>query len=968
MKQEDVIHGFAVRTVKELPEQKAVLYQMEYVKNGAELIWLDNGEKNKLFSIAFKTLPSDDTGVFHILEHSVLGGSKKYPVKEPFLSMMKSSMNTFLNAMTFPDKTVYPVSSRNETDFMNLVSVYLDAVFCPTIYDSPFTFYQEGWHYELEDAKAQPTYKGVVYNEMKGTFSSVDARMAQGMGRMLFPDSCYRFESGGDPESIPNLTYENFISAHREFYHPTNAKIYLDGSVPIERVLALVDTYLSVYEKSDRQHEINIQKPVRAAANVNYYAIGEEEDTAERVQISFGKIVCDYTDRKKLLALAALSSYLTGSNESPLKQAILRSGLAQDAYFAVMDGIMQPYCYLRICNTEYERKDEIKKTIIETANHILAQGLDYDELDATINQLEFQMRDLDEPKGIGRNFEVLNSWLYGGNPELYLTNDELFCSLRESLQTDYFDKLLGEVLLDWTHMAELYLLPSVTKGAGDFEAERKRLAADKAGWSPEQLQNILKMNRELAAWQLAPDTEDAIKALPSLSLEEIADAPDEMATEYTAIETVSTLFHPANERNVVSFNLYFSLADIPSERWGALSFLTNILGLLPTKHHSAYELQRETKRNIGFLDYNIAAYPVPGHPECCKPYFAVNGSVLKSRMKEALSLITEILSETVYHGKESADLIFEILMQCYESVRQNILENGHTFAMRRAASHVTADGRFMEQAEGYALYEWLEQLMKEFDGQIEDLQAYLQTVQDTVFTSARMTISVTADEIPDAFTTFAKNLHKPNGGMSVPDCLTVALENEPVQEIIKIPAGISYSALANHLNRYDRPYSGALRVLSTILSYEYLWNEVRVRGGAYGCGCQVGASGNIGFYSYRDPAPLSSVSVYRNAAEFVRTMCENDESIENYIISSIAATEPLQSLREQGQSADADTFCGITLDKRRRIRKEMLHTTKNDMLAFCDLLQAMSKDSSLCIFGNVESVKEHGDGWIEKSL
>lgn len=962
MKQGDLIHGFAVRTVKELPEQKAVLYQMEYVKNGAELIWLDNGEENKLFSIAFRTLPSDDTGVFHILEHSVLGGSKKYPVREPFLSMMKSSMNTFLNAMTFPDKTVYPVSSRNENDFMNLVSVYLDAVFCPAIYDSPFTFYQEGWHYELEDADAQPVYKGVVYNEMKGVFSSVDALAAQGMNRMLFPDSCYRFEAGGVPENIPDLTYEDFIAAHREFYHPTNAKIYLDGSVPVERVLSLLDSYLSAYEKSDKQHDIHIQKPAAAASDVQYYAIGEEEDTDDRVQMSFGKIVCDYTDRKKLLALAALSSYLTGSNESPLKQAILRSGLAQDAFLVVGDGILQPYCYLRICNTEYERRDEIKKTIVETVKQILAEGLDRDELDASINQLEFRMRELDEPKGLGRNFDVLNSWLYGGNPELYLSSNELFCSLRESLQTDYFDELLEEVLLDWTHMAELYLLPSVTKEAEDIEAERKKLEEHKAGWSSEQLQDILKMNRELAEWQMSPDDEDAVKTLPSLSLDEIADAPDTMATEHRTIGAAPCFFHPANETEIVSFNLYFSLADIPSERWGALSFLTNILGMLPTKRHSAYELQREIKRNIGFLDYNVLAYAVPGHPERCKPYFAVNCSVLGSRMEEALLLINELLSETVYHGDESADLIFEILMQCYESVRQGILENGHTFAMQRAASHVTAGGKFMEQAEGYAMYEWLERLVEEFDNDIEDLQGYLQTVQETVFTSERMTVSVTADEIPEVFSGFVENMRKPDS-TPASDCLTVSIEKEPVREVIRIPSGVSYTAGVNHLSRYNRSYSGSLRVLSTILSYEYLWNEVRVRGGAYGCGCQVGAAGNIGFYSYRDPAPVSSVSVYRKAGEFVRMMCENNEPIDNYIISSIAATEPLQSLREQGQSADADTFCGITVDRRRRIREEMLHTTKDELLAFCDFLHVVSEESSLCIVGNAESVKECGDDW-----
>lgn len=472
MKQGEKLHGFMVRSVKELPEQKAILYQLEYVKNGAELLWLDNGEKNKLFSIAFKTLPSDDTGVFHILEHSVLCGSKKYPVKEPFLDLLKGSMKTFLNAFTFPDKTMYPVSSRNETDFLNLMQVYLDAVFCPAIYENESIFHQEGWHYELEDAGADPIYKGVVFNEMKGAFSSVDTKLETEMNRLLFPDTCYRFVSGGDPKKIPSLTYEQFLKAHSEYYHPSNAKIYLDGNVPLDRVLTILDEeYLSKYEKSDAKHEIAMQQPLAHAEAIEYYEIGEEEDTDEKAQIAFGKLVCDFSDRKKLMALMVLSSYLTGSNEAPLKQAILQNGLGQDVSLLVMDGIAQPYSLLRICNTEYESRNEIKRIVRETAEKLLTDGLNPEELNAAIDELEFQTREGEEPKGLIRNINILNSWLYNGDVELYLLNDELFQFLRDAVNTDYYEKLLACILLDSEHTAELYLLPSKTKGAEDFQAE-----------------------------------------------------------------------------------------------------------------------------------------------------------------------------------------------------------------------------------------------------------------------------------------------------------------------------------------------------------------------------------------------------------------------------------------------------------------------------------------------------------------
>lgn len=963
MRQGDVLHGFAVRSVKEIPEQKATLYQLEYVKNGAELIWLDNGENNKLFSIAFKTLPSDDTGVFHILEHSVLCGSKKYPVKEPFVHMLKSSMSTFLNAMTFPDKTIYPVSSRNENDFMNLVEVYLDAVFYPAIYDSPFAFYQEGWHYELENADEDPVYKGVVYNEMKGAFSSVHMRVGQGMDRMLFPDSCYRFVSGGDPEKIPDLTYEDYVAAHREYYHPSNAKIYLDGDVPIERVLALLDEeYLSRFDSSGKDHEVVFQQPTAGGSAVEYYAIGDGEDADERAYMAFGKIACDYSDRSKLMALMVLSSYLTGSNEAPLKQAILREGLAQDAYLVVADGIAQPYCYLEICNTEYERRDGIKTAVRETVGRILAEGLDKDELDAIINQIEFEIRDIDEPQGLGRNILILGSWLYGGAPELYLENDALFQFLRDAVHTGYYEDLLREVLLDSEHMSKLYLLPSATKAEEDFRAECDRLAAQKAAWSKQELQGILELNGKLHEWQSQPDSKEALAALPSLLVDEIDPDIHLLETEHAMQWKIPLLIHKVEKTGIIHFNLYFSLADIPAERWSDISFMTNILGMLPTKRHSAYELQREIKRSIGFLDYNIVAYAVPGQPDCCKPYFTVNCSVLRDRLGEAVQLIVEILSETLYEGEQSIELIYDILMQCDDSVRQGILESGDSFAFKRAASYSSAQAMFMEHAEGYSIYRWLEGFVSDFEGRIEDFLAYARKVQDTVFSSARMTASITADELCDEFQVLAEKLEKP-GSLPAPESMTIALGGDKMQEIIRIPTGISYSASANYLSRYGRKYSGSLRVLATIFTYDYLWNQVRVKGGAYGCGCNVGATGNIGFFSFRDPNPLASVDVYRKTEAFVRELCAGEESIDNYIISTAAATEPLQSLREQGLSADADAFSGISSADRARIRQEILHTTKDGLLTFCDLFKDMAEDNSLCIIGSADAVRECGKEW-----
>ncbi len=963
MKQDEILHGFVVRSVQKLTEQKATLYQLEYVKNGAELIWFDNGENNKLFSIAFKTLPSDDTGVFHILEHSVLCGSKKYPVKEPFLDLLKSSMNTFLNALTFSDKTLFPVSSRNETDFLNLMQVYLDAVFCPAIYDNPSIFHQEGWHYELNDEAADPVYKGVVFNEMKGAFSSVNTLLEHGMNRLLFPDNCYRFVSGGDPKKIPTLTYEQFIQAHKEYYHPSNAKIYLDGNVPFERVLTILDEeYLSNYDRADIRHEIEMQQPVSSAESVEYYEIGEEADSAEKVQMGLGKLVCDFSDRKKIMALMALSSYLTGSNEAPLKQAILQNGLGQDISLSVMDGIAQSYCLIQVSNTEYENRNEIKKVIKETAERILSCGLDKDELEAVINQLEFGVREGEEPQGLTRNINALKSWLYGGSPDLYLIHDELFRSLREAVNTEYYENLLRDILLDSEHTAEIYFLPSKTKGEEDLQAECNELAYKKASWSETDIRAVIEANRKLQAWQCAPDTPEALETLPTLSLNEVNPLPTQLTTKHSMLKGAPVLFHELGDSGVVHFNLYFSLADCPLEKLGNVSFMTKLLGLLPTKRHSVSKLQREIKRNIGFLDYNIVSFAVPGHTDRCKPYFSVNCSVLKNRMQEAVSLLIEILSETVFEGEQSALLIREILLQRNEVVHQEIKENGHLFAIMRALAHSAANCMVKEQAAGYAFYCYLVQFAADFEQHIKEFQAYAQSVQESVFSTDRMTLSITSDEICTEFEDLAEKMKKEKAS-SAPEYMTVNAIGERTQEIIQIPAGVSYAVSAGNLQRYEMRYTGALRVLATILSYDYLWNEVRVQGGAYGCGFEAGVAGSIFFYSYRDPNPICSIRIYQNAAEFVRTFCDSEVSLDKYIISTIAATEPLESPREQGLRADTDEFSGISFEDRVRIRAEMLHTKKEDILSLCDLFEKMATENALCITGNADAVKECKEQW-----
>ncbi len=960
----EVKHGFQLDRIRTSEELGGKLWEMTHLQTGAQLVWLDNKENNKLFSIAFKTLPQDDTGVFHILEHSVLNGSKRFPVKEPFVELLKSSMNTFLNAMTFPDKTVYPVSSRNEQDYLNLTRVYLDAVFCPAIYENPCIFQQEGWHYDIHEGDDMPTYKGVVFNEMKGAFSSSDTLIENSLMRALFPDNCYRFVSGGDPKYIPKLSYEQFLAAHREYYHPGNARIYLDGDVPLDKVLAMLDEYLSRFEADPKRHTIAMQSPVAASQTVEYYEIGEDEDEESMTHMAIGKVVCDWSDRKKLMALSVLSSYLTGSNEAPLKRAILDSGLAQDVGFGVSDGIAQPYCVLQIRNTEYTYREEIKAILRRTVQDMVQKGLDSQELEAVINQMEFQALQMGEPKGLERNLMALNSWLYDGDPMLYLTYGSLFTELRQQIGTGYYEGLLREVLLEEANTAEVYLLPSKTKGEEDWNRENAELANAWNAWTEEERDRVLEMNRRLEAWQSTPDTPQALASLPVLSLSDVSAEPEWMETEEYTVGGTTVLLHKTGENGIVHVNLHFSLADFQPDELSALSFMTNLFGELPTKNHAVAELQREIRKNIGLLDFNVTAYTRQDAQNQCRPFFTVTCSTLSERIPAAVNLILELLKDTVFTGKESAAAIEKILRQGEEGMRQSIMVRGNGFASRHALSHFTAGAAAQERMGGYGFYCWLRAFAEDTESKLGRFQTFAQSAADRIFNACNLTMSVTARQrCPEAEKIIAL-LKKPSGERN--QYMTIPVDGTGAKEFIQIPAGVSYAVSAGNLPRYGWSYEGGLSVLSTILSYGYLWNEVRVQGGAYGCGFQAGETGNALFYSYRDPSPQRSLQVYGGTAEFVRQFCASDEMLDKYIISTVSAMEPLRTPRESGAAADADYLCGISLEFRRQVRQQMLKLTKQDLLRYCELFDTMARENALCVVGGNAPTQADGNWTVYK--
>ncbi len=947
------LHGFEITSVRTVDEINARSVEMRHIRTGAKLLWLDSGAENKLFSIAFKTLPADNTGVFHILEHSVLCGSENFPVKEPFVELLKSSLNTFLNAMTFPDKTVYPVSSRNNADFINLSRVYLDAVFKPAILTQPNIFYQEGWHYEPNGKDGEIICNGVVFNEMKGAYSSVDRVAHQALSKQLYPDSCYGFSSGGEPEHIPELTYEQFLSSYRQYYHPSNSYIYLDGNVPLDEILTIInDEYLSGFKSSAQPVEPASQAPVASAQRVCEYEIGSDETPDGKALRISGSILCDWSDREKQLAAYILGQYLTGSNDAPLKKAILDAGLAQDVTMSIDDGIAQPGYYLLIRNTSYENEAQLHSVITTTAQRLIDSGLDRESLVAAINHLEFNLREGEEPMGLERAINALSSWLYGGDPLLYLTNDEVFTTLRKKLDSSYYADLLKELLIDNTHTATVWCLPSCTLGQRRTEAEKQRIAQECARWSDKDLERILLLNESLSEWQQTPDTAENLAKLPSLALSEINPAPEKLITESAPVNGVTVLRHPSTARGISYISLYFDASDIAQGDIPAASLMCSLLGKLPTSDRTVSELDREIKTHIGNLKFELNAFGSENTPDSCKAALTVRCSILEDEYDNIIPILADILTNTRF---DRIDEIRKLVSQQYDLTRRSIISSGHLYALYRSLSGFSAESSVRELADGYEYYRFLRTLSADEDA-IEPFAALAEQLVSRFFCSSRLTISITADgmrqdpeKLINAF---------PAGSKSACESFAPALCVQR-HEALEIPAAVSFAAMGLNVHALDAKYSAELRLLGHIMSYNYLWNAIRVQGGAYGAGMQITPIGNACYYTYRDPNGGRSLGIFGKASGFLKEFCSGDEALDKFIIGCISRLDPLLSAMDKGIAADGNLFRNISYEQRCALWSSLISTDKSKLLSLAQLLDGIAQNGSVCLIGSKDILKEY---------
>lgn len=933
-------HGFCVDRVRESKELGGQLVEMHHEKTGAQLAWVDNGEVNKTFCVAFKTLPEDSTGVFHILEHSVLCGSAKYPVREPFVELMKSSMATFLNAMTFPDKTIYPVSSRNEQDFLNLTEVYLDAVFAPRILQDPNIFYQEGWHIELDENGA-PLYKGVVFNEMKGAMSDVDEQIYQKTLDVLFPDNCYGWNSGGDPKHIPDLTYEQFLRMYRRYYHPSNARIFLDGAIPLDKVLTLAEEYLSRFDRLDEKHEIPMQKPFAAEAE-QAYEIGAEEDTADKTMLTLAKIVAPWSDTVRVTATEILFDVLTGSNDAPLKKALLATGKCQDVSMSLDNAMAQPYMMLTLRNIADGSEQELRQMIRDTVQQLVKTGLDKDALTASINSSEFSARQPGEPSGLLRCIHALDAWLYGGDPMQPLLSEERYQKLREMATGDGFDRLMAELLLDESTMSIIRTVPSHTQGDELRAEETERLQAIQASWTEADKEALCVQNEKLTAWQQTPDTAEQLATLPVLSLSEISADPLLIPAAEAQCGAAKVITHDLSMNGITIMHWYISLTDFTLDELKRLSILPELLGKLPTKRHDSLSLFQAIKRDIGKLTFQLRV--MSRCAEMATPVLDVSCSVLDANVDKAAALVREILTETCFDDRARVQTL---ILQLSEMAKQKVISDGHRMAMYAASATMSAASAAREALNGLSACMVQKALAENFDAQYADFLALCERFSKDSAVQSRVTFSLSTNKVLDP----AAILSAYPVGTPIPDAAPY-VSNLPAKCAYRIPAQISFASLGYDYRRAGKVYSGIARVMSNILSLSYLWNEVRVQGGAYGAGLNTSETGRMVTYSYRDPSPARTLGINRSMSKGLRDFVAGDERIDKYIISTVGESEPPLGSENQILVSDENLLCGITPEDLCRERAEMLSTTKDALLKWCGVLDQMAKDGGVCVVGH----------------
>ncbi|MDH6369933.1 Zn-dependent M16 (insulinase) family peptidase [Paenibacillus sp. PastF-3] len=952
-------YGFQVVNEEFIRENESNVFTLEHLKSGARLLFVQNQDDNKVFSISFRTPPEDSTGVFHILEHSVLCGSEKYPVKEPFVELLKGSMQTFLNAFTFGDKTMYPVASRNDQDFSNLVEVYLDSVFQPNIYKQQEIFEQEGWHYELQHSEDELIYKGVVYNEMKGSYSSPTTVLMDRIKKSLYLDTIYRHSSGGDPQEIPALTYEQFLRAHSNYYHPSNSYFYLYGDVNIEEKLQFIDQeYLSHYEHNSFDTSIPLQQPIGMTELVADYPILEAEAATDKTYLSLNYVIGESTDRELNLSFDILKSMLMDSNAAPLKQALLESGLGKDAFAFYSDSMVQPLLGITLTHSNASSKDAFVELVKTTLKRLAEDGLDEKLVLAAVNSKEFELREADfnqYPKGLTYNIEVMKSWLYDGQPTTHMCYEEVLTAIREKLADRYFEKLIEDYLLNSDHCSVVVLNPSKTIAAEKEASTQHRLSEYKASLQPDQLEQLVQSTQHLLARQSRADAAEDLQKLPSLSLQDINRSVEpQVPTHEQTHEDIKVIHHEVATHKIAYCKFYWDTGAIAPERIPYLVLLAEVLGQMETASYAIKELTSEIGIKTGGITFRNELFGAAKAAGAgYQPKFSALVKVMAGHIGESLDLLREILYTSAL---DNLTKLQEIVRREASQMESILNQRGNEIAASRLMSYFSDMGAYQEQQGGVTYYRFIRELAETFDQQGAQVADILKDICGDLFNKNNLIISVTGT--PDLYEEFVANAAK------------LGIQDRPVVNRPKITAQghadnegfmsssqVQYVVKGYDFTKLGFTYSGKMQVLKKIMSLTYLWNAVRVKGGAYGGNLVLRRDGMMMFTSYRDPNLQETLEVYDQAYRFVEGYEADSDEMTKAIIGTLSMLDQPLSPSAQGRRADRHYFEQVMEAEMQQERDEILSTTPEDIRQYTDLLKAVTEQNYFTVVGNASKLK-----------
>ena len=960
------LNAYEVVLTEDLPDLKSKGYLLKHKKSGTRVLLMENDDENKVFTIGFRTPPSDSTGVPHIMEHSVLCGSRDFPVKDPFVELVKGSLNTFLNAMTYPDKTVYPVASCNDKDFQNLMHVYMDAVFYPNIYQHDEIFRQEGWSYKLDEPDGKLEYNGVVYNEMKGAFSSPEGVLDRVILNSLFPDTSYAYESGGDPEEIPNLTYEQFLDFHRKYYHPSNSYIYLYGDMDMEEKLKWLDeNYLCEFDAAEVDSEICFQKPFDKMIEVEKtYSISSEETEEENTYLSYNKVIATSLDEKLYQAFQILDYALLSAPGAPLKKALMDAGIGKDIMGSYDNGIYQPIFSIIAKNAEPQQKEQFVQVIEDTLRKIVEDGIDRKALEAGINYHEFRFREADfgnYPKGLMYGLDLFDSWLYDEKkPFIHMQAIPTFAFLKEQIGTRYFEDLIQKWILDNPHGSMVIVKPERGRTARMDRELDEKLQTYKAGLSPDEVEKLARDTAELIVYQESEDAREDMEKIPVLGREDISREIAPICNEERVCGGIPMVYHNVETNGIGYVTLLFDLSGVPEEKLPYVGMLQAVLGIIDTTHYEYGELFNEINVHTGGIGTSLELYPdvTKVKEKEFRATFEMKGKALYPKMDVLFKMMREILTESKLEDEKR---LKEILSMLKSRLQMSFLSSGHTTAALRALSYSSPLSKFKDDTDGIGYYEAVKEIEEHFEEKKEELIANLKELAARIFRADNLMISYTAapeglDAVEKEMETFKNGLfERTDGDEQENRCILHCVKRN---EGFKTSSKVQYVARTGNFIDGGAAYSGALHILKVILSYDYLWQKIRVKGGAYGCMCNFNRIGEGYLISYRDPNLEKTIDVYEKVTEYLRNFEADDRDMNKYIIGTISNIDRPMNPSAKGTRSMNLYMNHVTEEMIRKEREEILNAGQEEIRALADVVAAMLAADQLCVIGSEEKIEE----------